>query len=215
MILTNCLSIILVAALLFGASKNSKKDENAITPHTTFTPSSSTLELAVTPEALSKKEFVVGEDALVLKVRVNNAHPGALQMHCSRQLGGAFLDAVEKGDSKEMKRLLEQEEADVNARDSKGETALNFATKRGHKKVISLLLDKGTSVEAKNKYGQTPLHWAAFCGHKKIASLLLENGASVEAKDIAGDTPLHWAAEKGEKNSRLPDSAARSCGCNQ
>ena len=89
--LKNCLSILLVATLLVGACKNSNKGENAVTPHNAFTPPTTTLELEIAHEDLSKKKFVAGEDTLVLKVLVKNAPPGALKMNGTSQLGGEFL----------------------------------------------------------------------------------------------------------------------------
>ncbi|MCG8340444.1 MAG: ankyrin repeat domain-containing protein, partial [Cytophagales bacterium] len=72
-----------------------------------------------------------------------------------------LIDAVEKGDFKEVKRLIEQEEADVNVSDSKGKSALHCAAERGHKELAAYLTEQGAAVDTADNDGNTPLHLAA------------------------------------------------------
>ena len=85
-----------------------------------------------------------------------------------------------------MKLLLEKG-ADVESKDSYGQTPLWWAAGNGHEVVVKLLLEKGANVESKDSYSQTPLSWAARKGRETIVKLLLEQRADVESKtDMAG-----------------------------
>jgi ankyrin repeat protein len=55
-----------------------------------------------------------------------------------------------------MSRLLEKE-ADLESKDSYGQTPLLWAAENGHKAVVKLLLEKGAEVESKDRNDQTPL----------------------------------------------------------
>ena len=55
-----------------------------------------------------------------------------------------------------MKLLLEQG-AEVDAKDSSGWTPLSWAAEKGREAVVKLLLEQGAEADAKDTYGQTPL----------------------------------------------------------
>jgi hypothetical protein len=107
-----------------------------------------------------------------------------------------LFDAVKKGDTAKVKKLLEKG-ADVNARDIDGSTALHIAARFGHVEVAELLISHGADVNAKSNYGLTPLYDAARKGHASVAELLIKHGADVNAKTNDGWTPLHAAAYNG------------------
>ncbi|MGB9080662.1 MAG: ankyrin repeat domain-containing protein [Desulfuromonadaceae bacterium] len=109
-----------------------------------------------------------------------------------------LVAAVRKGDKAAVEALLAKG-ADVNARNTKGETPLHVAGYHGQKDVAELLLTKGADVNAKDAFGKTPLHSAAIEG-KDVAELLLTKGVDVNAKDESGGTPLHLAAFFGRKD---------------
>ena len=110
--------------------------------------------------------------------------------------GAAFFGIVEI-----FVALLVIKEWDINATDSFGRTALEWAALRGHEDVVGILLrQKNAKVDTANiEDGRTPLWWAAERGHSGVVKLLLErddvnpNGSTPECKR----TPLGWAAWNG------------------
>jgi ankyrin repeat protein len=116
---------------------------------------------------------------------------------------------------------------DVNAKDKRGNTPLDYAVSRKYPEISDLLrkhggktgeelsihkaaekgnieavkqhIAAGTDVSAKNGFGVTPLHNAASGGHKEIAELLIAEGTDVNAKFEGGGTPLHIATHLGHK----------------
>jgi len=89
-----------------------------------------------------------------------------------------LFEAAKRGLPDDVKRYL-QEEADVNAKDKDGRTALYVAAEKGHKNVAELLIAKGADVNAKDKDGCTPLRYAVLRGrrHMDMVDLLIKHGA--------------------------------------
>ena len=86
--------------------------------------------------------------------------------------------------------------ADVNNKDSSGQTALMCAVRKSHNSIVKLLLDHpGVKVNEKNKWGSTALHYAAYFNNPEGASLLLLHPSiSATATTDVGQTALHYAA---------------------
>lgn len=87
-------------------------------------------------------------------------------------------------------RALLEYGADVAARDGRGQTPLDWASREGRLDTAKTLVSKGAPVDAENRNGETPLHRARTGA---IASFLISSGASIMARDKAGRTPLHGA----------------------
>lgn len=105
--------------------------------------------------------------------------------------------------------------ANVNSRDSSGETPL-FAATSGRidwmnarvvnpllplpvqhppeNPAVAALVRAGTDLEARGPVGGTALHWAASNGNAHHVAVLLAAGAPMDARNERGDTPLHAAA---------------------
>ena len=102
-------------------------------------------------------------------------------------------DAAEKGNIEAVKQHLAAG-ADVNAKDYRGGTPLQFAVGRGRKEIIELLIAKGADVNAKiDGAGLTPLHMASGSGRYEIVELLIDKGAKINTEDSAGRTARDWA----------------------
>ena len=95
--------------------------------------------------------------------------------------------------------------ADIDARDTDGETPLHYAVGRGGTaERVNALLDAGANVEARGKYDRTPLHYAAgWDGTAERVNALLNAGADIHARDTDGETPLHYAAGWGGTAERV------------
>ena len=73
--------------------------------------------------------------------------------------------------------LLNRSEADVNARDSWGTTALHWAANGGSESIVKLLLStQKVDVEAQDKFCVTPFMGAAAEGHTEVVKILLDLG---------------------------------------
>ena len=81
----------------------------------------------------------------------------------------------------------------VDAKDHKGDTPLEYASGTGKRNVAELLITKGANVNARGKHGMTPLHEAAYKAHLDVIALLIAMGAEVNAVDEMGRTPLDLA----------------------
>jgi ankyrin repeat protein len=109
-----------------------------------------------------------------------------------------LLLAVESNNQKEIQRLLDQGNVDINSHNYwRSQTVLHFAAKYNHASITKYLVAKGCHINAKNTFGETPLHLAAGIGHRETVIALLEIGADKTKKNIAEETPADRAREKG------------------
>src|SRR5688572_27036163 len=70
-----------------------------------------------------------------------------------------LIDAVKRGDVTAVRALLPQ--ADVNAAQDDGTTALHWAVHPDNKTLVDVLLKAGAKVNAANRYKMTPLALAS------------------------------------------------------
>ena len=90
--------------------------------------------------------------------------------------------------------------ATVNAENDTGDTALMWASNRGHEVAVRLLLARGARQELQGKDGCAALHHAASRGHAGIIGQLCAApgaAAALAQRDKYGDTPLALAVRKG------------------
>ena len=98
--------------------------------------------------------------------------------------------------------LLEMNKGDVQATDFHGNTAIAWASRRGHEVMVRALLEpsKVNSNTPRTKYGSAPLLWAAESGHEGVVRILLEqNHVNPNKPDKCGRTPLLWASKNGHE----------------
>jgi hypothetical protein len=84
--------------------------------------------------------------------------------------------------------------ADINAKDSLGQTPLHIAVKNGHVEIVKFLLEQDTvELNSVDLLGQTPLFHATKLGDLEIVKLLLkEDEVDVNLGDAYGETPLSY-----------------------
>lgn len=99
-------------------------------------------------------------------------------------------------------RLLVEAGANVNARDSEGNSVLIYATVwTNHINTLEfLLLLRGADVHATGANLMTPLHCAAYRNSPDAIVLLLRVGAAVNTRDADDQTPLEFAIKNGNRS---------------
>lgn len=112
----------------------------------------------------------------------------------------SLADAIEKLDRPAVRALLKQN-ADVNAAQADGMTALHWAAYHDDQEIAGQLLRAGANVQAANRYGVTPLSLACTNGSAAMITLLLKAGADASAPLPGGETPLMTAARSGSLDS--------------
>jgi ankyrin repeat protein/predicted Ser/Thr protein kinase len=98
-----------------------------------------------------------------------------------------------------MVQMLIDARASLEAKDSRGRTALHRAAAEGRTNVVGLLLNSGALVNPKNIDGATPLAYAVEFGKMQAVQLLIAHQAHVDLADVSGTTPLMIASEGGNK----------------
>lgn len=96
-------------------------------------------------------------------------------------------------ENNEIVQALLERGADVNAKDTDGETALNYAARQGRLDWATELLKRGAAEVSPNA-----LSGAVWWGKAPMVRLLIAHGANVDGRDILGFTPLTYACRFGE-----------------
>ncbi len=115
-----------------------------------------------------------------------------------------LIRAIQNNNIDEVKKLIENHEADPNQADELGNTPLHWAclVSRGRTEIGNFLIDNGANPNQPNRIGQIPLHWACRGDHIEIVQFLIEkHRANPNQPTISGETPLHSACDHGNKET--------------
>lgn len=91
--------------------------------------------------------------------------------------------------------------ANLDDRDTCGNTLLDLAIIRSNSTIIKTLLAHGANPNAQRKNGWTPLHLAIFYSKTNLTKILVEHGVNLNIQDEDGWTPLHHAFHRQDKES--------------
>ena len=105
-------------------------------------------------------------------------------------------DAAEAQDADRVRQLLKSQ-ADVNASQVDGMTALHWAAYHDDANLGALLLKKKADAAAENRYGITPMHLACLNGNATLVEALIRYGADPNSSINGGETSLMTAARTG------------------
>jgi ankyrin repeat protein len=123
-------------------------------------------------------------------------HRSAILSNDEGRMAGIDKELIEaarrENNLPEIRRLLSVG-ADVNVRDSSGNTPLHWASGHGNFPVVTELVEHGADIEAKDNGGDTPLHWASWNGRVAIVQALLSSGANIFAANNIGGLPIYYA----------------------
>lgn len=111
-----------------------------------------------------------------------------------------LADAIQSRKNSIVETLLSGD-ADVNAKQADGMTALHWAVYHGKHDWVTKLIAAGAEVENANRYEVRPLSIACQTGNAKVVSLLLDAGADANTKLPGKETVLHTAARTGDVDS--------------
>ncbi|XP_076456786.1 uncharacterized protein LOC143291073 [Babylonia areolata] len=105
-------------------------------------------------------------------------------------------------------RLLIEAKCDVNAKDSRGMTALHHAAMKGEQEILQMLIEAGCELNTQDKNGWTALHNAAYWAYYGVAEKLIQHGASVHVTNKHQRLALHEVARsRSEDETALGDIA--------
>ncbi len=96
-------------------------------------------------------------------------------------------EAVSNNDIESLKAAVNKG-ADVDAKNSKGQTALHIAAMKNNKEMAEFLIKKGADLNVKDNFGETPLFYAIRFGSSDVFSLLMSNKADMDIVNNSGES---------------------------
>lgn len=110
---------------------------------------------------------------------------------------GEIHDACKTGDLAKVKKIIESDPSQLQAKTEEGKSPLHMATGWGQTEVVKWLISIGADLNALNNNGGEPIHVAASQNQPECAAILLEHGADIESvRQLGGMTPLAIAVLK-------------------
>ena len=121
--------------------------------------------------------------------------PDCFQFSHERGCNAPLHQACMDGNVAEVRRLVEEEGADVDKATTNGPTPLCTAAVHGHMSVVRYLVEQGADVDKARATSHTPLYGAALNGYLAVARYLVQQGADKDNAAHVGVTPLFIAAQ--------------------
>jgi hypothetical protein len=118
-----------------------------------------------------------------------------------KRSGTTALEHAVRNGNREMAQLLLSAGADVNARNTGGQTVLMMLGEEATTDLVWDLINAGAKVNQKDNEGNTPLIEAAGFNNIEALKTLLDAGAEIAARNEDEETPLMMAASAGLVNN--------------
>lgn len=136
-----------------------------------------------------------------LMLAVYMRQPAIAQMLIAKGAPVDGFTAAALGDTRKLKIMLADGEANLAEHSADGWTVLHLACFFGHPETVEMLIAQGASVsdQSANAMANQPLHAASAGRHKECVAQLLAGGANVNAQQHGGYTALHSAAANGDE----------------
>ncbi|XP_067685419.1 putative ankyrin repeat protein RF_0381 [Haliotis asinina] len=110
-----------------------------------------------------------------------------------------LIDVCRNGDLHQVKNILSQGTANINARGKHGMTPAMIAAKEGHKEILEVLVKKGSDLSLLDDDENNILHLASNEGHLEIVKYIYSlNIVDIEIREVHGYTPIMLAALFGQ-----------------
>ncbi|XP_012694315.1 cyclin-dependent kinase 4 inhibitor D [Clupea harengus] len=113
--------------------------------------------------------------------------------------GKGLTTAAAKGNTAEVRRMLEECRVHPDTVNEFGRTALQVMM-MGNTNVACLLLEHGADPNIQDRFGVTPAHDASRGGFLDTLRALVDFGASVNVPDSSGALPIHIAIREGYRD---------------
>lgn len=110
------------------------------------------------------------------------------------------LEHAVRNANREMVQLLLSAGANVNLKNTSGETALMMLDGDATSDLVWDIINVGAKVNLKDNFGNTALMRAAITNNLEAVKTLIDAGAEVDARDKRGRTALMGAASEGNVN---------------
>ncbi|KAJ3098119.1 hypothetical protein HDU97_004303 [Phlyctochytrium planicorne] len=108
-----------------------------------------------------------------------------------------LLAYAEKGDVKNVRKVLADKRVNIEAKGTNGWTALNSAAYNGHLETVNLLLKHKAKMDSESSTGWTPLASACLMGHLDVVQFLVVHGSNLEHLTSHKWSPLYAASYSG------------------
>ena len=158
--------------------------------------------LAPQSEITSLAELARGNRMLMPKIGICRIQIGEIEIMSSLNENSSFsfesslIETAKNNDNHLLQFLLDLNTT-VDAADEKKQTALFWASCKGHIASVDLLLKTSANPNCQSLDGTTPLHIACENGHLPVVNLLLTANANPKLERYNGMTPLNLAHQNG------------------
>lgn len=132
------------------------------------------------PEELLFEAARTGNLSLAKEALEQKAHPDYHSPNAGFREGNTALQVAASNGNVEMAQLLIDYKAEIDSKDSCGQTPLIYAAHYGNTEVARLLIKNGANINTRTIANATPAYLAARGKHNEVYQLLVSSGADID-----------------------------------